>query len=287
MLCKRFTSLSGCNRCERHIIDDEVLTILRPEAIARVCLYICQKECLEVRLIDVSSIRVKCSGIVSFKDLTPDVDNKYRTFKDNVNICGTITTLWCTANPERRSTLEACTLRSVSENIQVISNIHALRQYFICLVKYLRNITICDEMCNCITINKTVSRCRFKLGSCIDIQKITDSIVLLYALRTAVTAHKALLSKDMCIELSDITIACDGTTIIPNKYIYMKNSELYTKKKCAELLSYWIGRHHYHQDARTVMDTKKNCEYSSDYGELVTALTEGIAYIEASTFFRD
>lgn len=142
-------------------------------------------------------------------------------------------------------------------------------------------------MCENVTINKTVSRCRFRLGSCRDIQKITDSMAVLNALRNAVLAHKSLHSKNMCIQLSDIDIACDGTPFIPNKYIYMKDSEVYTKKKCAELLSYWIGKHHYHPDAYIVMEAKKGCEKSSTYSDIVTVLTDSIASIEASAFFRD
>lgn len=286
-MCERLINLTGCNSCEFPVESTRLMTTLRSEAVARVCLYLSQSELIENKFIDPENIRVKCSGMVSFGKFTPGIEDKDNIFRQNVVIIGAITTRWYECNPKQKGSIEGCIIRGVADNIQTLSNIYALRQYFVLLVKNLRKLTICNEMCDEITIHKTVSNCKFKLGSCVDMPKITDPIVMLNALRTGITAHASLLPRSMCIDLSAIAISCDGTTTIPSTFIYIKDPEPYIKNKCIQILEFWIGRHHYHPEALTILDVKRACVKAKNCRGLMVALRDGIAEVEAGIFFRD
>lgn len=285
MPCDRLTSLTGCNTCKFHVGDNTLLKILRPEAIARVCLYIVRNDIISEKIIDYDNIMVLCSGSITFNEKITDITDTYLIFRQNVLTCGKIIDKWCRKHFSELNTIVGCTMINVSSNIDTLSNIYALREYFTKLVKYLRDITICNKICDTITINKMVSNCEFIIGDNKDLRKLDDPIVVLEALRQAIHAYKVSTIKKAYINISCIKIKCDGTIILPSEYIYTDTPEDNLIKKCVGILNEWIYRHRYHRMNIYIVDIIDSCRKVKNIKELYTYIQKGIGCIEGFTFF--
>lgn len=287
MPCSKLTSLTGCNTCSFYVNDTKLLRTIRSEAIARVCLYLTKNDIISERIIDYNNIVVSCSGIITFNEKTTDVTDTYTIFKQNVSTCGKIINKWCKEHSSELDTLVGCTMMNVDANIHSLSNMYSLREYFIQLVKYLRNLTLCDKMCETVTINKTVSNCIFKLGERKDLIKLGDPIVVLDALSQAIYAYRVSSVERAYIDISCIQIRCDGSIILPSKYIYTDNPLSHLIRNCVEILSRWIGRHQYSRTTIYILDVIDACKIAKDAKDLYMYLQRGIGCIEGFIFFDD
>ena len=284
--CERLTSLTGCSNCIYSIKDNIFLYTVRPEAIARVCLYIVQDEFIINKLINYDLTTISCSGTVILREKKTD-DDEYKVFRQNVSVCGYITDMWCKRHPSYMDTLAGCTLRNVRSNIEYLSNIYSLRKYFTYLVKYLRNITICNSMCDVITINKEVSKCSFKLSNTRTLAKLDDPIIILEALSQATYAHIVSSVSRAYIDISYIHIRCNGTIELPSKYISTENPIRYLVENCIDILQSWFDRHRYHRMSNNILTIIDECKESRNIKNLHISLQKGIGFIEASMFFDD
>lgn len=285
MPCNRLTSLTGCNKCKFHVGDDKFLQTLRPEAIARVCLYLSQSSAMSTAYIDYETIQVSCSGNIKFRTTNINLESTYKVFRQNVLTCGRISDKWCKNHASELNTLVGCTMVNVRINIDTLSNVYAVREYLTMLIKYLRNITICDGVCETVTINKIISNCVFTLGEHKDVSKLEDPIVVLEALSQAMYAHKVTTVKRAFMDISLIQIKCDGTVILPSKYIYTSNPTDGLKKKCIDILTQWMSRHRYHRTSIYIESIIDACKKARDVRDVHMFLQRGIGCIEGFTFF--
>lgn len=286
MPCKKLTSLTGCNECKYDIYSKELVSILRPEAMTRVCLYIVQDDMLELNFIDSLSIVVCCSGLVTFNYLTPPKTNtKYKTFRKNVDIIGEIVENWCNVNSPNADTLAGCSMLNVKANIYSLTSIQALRHYFLYLTKHLRDLTICNGVCDYITISKEVSNCNFSLAVRGDVKKIADPVIILDALRTATYAQIKSCTENVYIDISSITINCAGDITLPFKFVYAKYPLRFMVDKTTEVLRFWIGKHKYRNDADIMLEVLEGCMKAKNCNDLFVTLRNGEAKLEALMFF--
>ena len=288
MPCKKLTSLTGCNECKYYVDNKELLGILRPEAMSRLCLYIVQDEKLETKFIDDMTVVVYCSGIVIFNYLTPpDTNTKYKTFRKNVDIISRIVERWCTVNSPQADTLAGCSMTNIKANIYSLTNIQSLRHYFLCLTKHLRDLTICNGVCEYITTSKETSNCSFSLAERSDVKKITDPLVILDALKSAMYAQIKSGTENVYIDIHSIRISCAGDIILPFKYVHSKYPIKFMVEKSVDVLRFWIGRHRYRKDSDIMLEVLDACTHAKNSNELYVIFRNGEAKLEAGMFFDD
>jgi hypothetical protein len=254
---------------------------------ARVCLYISQHDFISSKLVNARNIVVSCDGIVRFSEESTNLDNPYKIFRQNVRILGSLTDRWCEKHTSENNTLTWCMMKKASSKMNSCTTIYTLRTYLVYLSKTLRDLTVCDGVCDKIVVSKAISHCTFEISNDRTLKKIDDPIILLEALSQAVYICRALPLNDVCIDINCLSIKCDGTILLPTKYIYTKHPVNYIAKACMDILSSWVARHRLHKAESFIYNAVDDCKVVRDVKDLYTAFLKAIAVIEGHIFIEE